>query len=109
MFKPISLLLFSALIACGLPTELDQPWRGNPLDEQADPEAVDPQTGSGSTDGGMGTSADGGEAPETCGNGELDPGEDCDETVEGSDFPCTTQCRFIDCGDGGGIVVWDRV
>lgn len=43
--------------------------------------------------------------PERCGNGELDPGEQCDETYQYNDdaAACTSTCRLAFCGDG---LVW---
>ena len=36
-----------------------------------------------------------------CGNGRIDPGEQCDEGPNNGDsYWCTTQCRFNVCGDG---------
>jgi len=40
---------------------------------------------------------------ESCGDGVLDPGEECDEGEENSDFfadACRTDCRLAHCGDG---------
>ncbi|MCB9749641.1 MAG: DUF4215 domain-containing protein [Myxococcales bacterium] len=36
----------------------------------------------------------------TCGDGLLDPGEECDDGDEADDDACTTACRPARCGDG---------
>jgi cysteine-rich repeat protein len=41
-----------------------------------------------------------------CGNGELDPGEDCDEGDANNDYAsCKTDCTFNVCGDGKAYLV----
>ena len=35
-----------------------------------------------------------------CGNGELEPGEDCDDGNEDNDDPCLHNCKLNVCGDG---------
>jgi cysteine-rich repeat protein len=37
---------------------------------------------------------------ESCGNGEVDPGEECDDGNAANDDLCTTSCAFAACGDG---------
>jgi cysteine-rich repeat protein len=66
------------------------------------------QMGGGGNDGGVvSTDAIGGDVPpeKTCGNGIVDPGEQCDDGASNSDAVygagCTTQCQFAPfCGDG---------
>jgi cysteine-rich repeat protein len=41
-----------------------------------------------------------------CGNGVVDPGEECDDGNADDTDACTTRCRFARCGDG---VVWKGV
>src|SRR5581483_560027 len=36
----------------------------------------------------------------TCGNGVVDPGEECDDANGGNTDACTTTCHFNVCGDG---------
>ena len=39
--------------------------------------------------------------PASCGNGSIEPGEDCDEGLENADEgTCTTACKSPACGDG---------
>lgn len=51
----------------------------------------------GSGTGGSGNNGGGG-APDTCGNGEPDEGEECDDGEETAD--CNANCTLADCGDG---------
>jgi len=37
--------------------------------------------------------------PTTCGNGTLDPGEECDDGDRDDDDACTVSCRLARCGD----------
>lgn len=42
-------------------------------------------------------------SPDNCGDGILDPGEECDDGPDNSNFirdACRTDCRFARCGDG---------
>jgi cysteine-rich repeat protein len=41
--------------------------------------------------------------PEFCGNGVVDPGEECDDGNDDDNDACTSQCLFPRCGDGS---VW---
>jgi cysteine-rich repeat protein len=38
--------------------------------------------------------------PPTCGDGTLDPGEDCDDGNHSSEDDCLNDCRLATCGDG---------
>src|SRR5690606_19543653 len=40
--------------------------------------------------------------PPSCGNGVLDPGEDCDPTAPESDACCTAECTIARLGCGNG-------
>jgi cysteine-rich repeat protein len=57
---------------------------------------------SGGVDTGDGDSDDDGGDP-LCGNGELDPGEECDDHNTDDDDWCTGACVVATCGDG---IVW---
>lgn len=66
--------------------------------------ADDPDGGNDDPDGGSdGTDDDGGQDP-LCGNGELDPGEDCDDGNRSDNDWCTAACQIATCGDS---LVWD--
>ena len=52
---------------------------------------------------GDGRDGDATDVPATCGNGALDPGEECDDGSRNSDLrrdACRTDCRRAYCGDG---------
>jgi len=58
--------------------------------------------GDGGSDDGAGGSGGGGGAA-VCGNGVMEPGEDCDRGADNSDQrpnACRTDCRLFRCGDG---------
>ncbi|PCC74807.1 hypothetical protein SAMN02745121_06013 [Nannocystis exedens] len=88
---------------------------------QIDPTAVEPSTGAGTDSSGSTTfpgimtttvdphpgdsDSDGGStgepAPLPCGNGKIDPPEQCDQgEANGDDRECTSACRWNICGDG---------
>lgn len=62
-----------------------------------------PAATSSSTSSTDGTST--GPTPASCGDGELDPGEQCDESYQfnSDDAACTQSCKLATCGDG---LVW---
>ncbi|MFO7181492.1 MAG: hypothetical protein DIU78_022500, partial [Pseudomonadota bacterium] len=43
---------------------------------------------------------DGACAPETCGNGKLEEGEECDDGNADNGDDCLSSCREATCGDG---------
>lgn len=57
------------------------------------------------SDGGSASSGDGGPAP-VCGDGNVDPGEDCDDANEVETDACLPGCVAASCGDA---VVYDGV
>lgn len=97
---------------------------GDPSGPQPSPTSAQPTTGAGSSSGDLGagstsgavattgtTGSDAGSSttgttaapvPEGCGDGELDPGEACDDGFGGNsdDAACTSTCAAAVCGDG---------
>src|SRR5688572_23141098 len=58
-------------------------------------------SGDGDGDGDAGDGDGDGEPSEDCGNGVIDPGEECDLGEQNSDTStCTTFCNIATCGDG---------
>lgn len=51
-------------------------------------------------DCGPGLSCEGGICGQGCGNGKLEPGEECDDGNTDNSDDCTTECRGATCGDG---------
>jgi cysteine-rich repeat protein len=69
---------------------------GGGVNPGADGGGVNP----GADGGGVNPGADAGPQPDLCGNGVLDPGEDCDDgNLEPTD-ECTDRCERARCGDG---------
>ena len=81
----------------------DTPTTGDDDDESSgDP----PTTGDGS--GGAASGGDIGPVEPLCGNGKLDPDEECDLGVghNSNEGACTLMCKHAVCGDG---LVWAGV
>jgi cysteine-rich repeat protein len=69
-------------------------------------DTTDP-TGASSESGDTSSGSTGFTPSETCGDGKIDPGEECDDAVLNSNTgACTLLCQQAECGDG---LLWDGV
>jgi len=70
------------------------------VDETTGTPGTTSTTGTGTT-GTPGTSSTSGDVPPGCGDGQVDPGEQCDDGAQnGPDQPCYANCTLNNCGDG---------
>lgn len=101
-FAGLALLSLTACPSDPVPSETDDSSTGGPA-ESSTGGPVDPSTGDG-TDAEVGTgsvtSADTGTGtePGECGDGIVDPGEECDDGGESA--RCDADCTVPECGDG---------
>lgn len=125
---PVHLLLLGLLLLlayCSASPVIDDPSSSATGTTSVDPTAFDPSisgdpegtptTGGGGTTGALDTttepaSATGttGEPGPVCGDGMLDPGEECDdEMANANNAFCTESCLLNTCGDGHVFVGWE--
>ena len=82
-------------------TTTDAPTTGGPTTEASATMAVtsDPTTGDATTTAATDTASSSGAGP-VCGDGQIDPGEECDDAANNADdAACTAGCKTAVCGD----------